>query len=30
MFYNLRKYYELKRKNVFDYLPMTFHITKSV
>jgi tubulin--tyrosine ligase len=26
MFYNLRQYYELIGKDVFDYIPLTFHI----
>jgi hypothetical protein len=30
LFYNLRQYYTLLNKNVFDYLPLTFHIKKGV
>ncbi len=30
MFYSMRKYYELLGMNVFDYLPLTFHISKGV
>lgn len=26
----MRKYYELNGTNVFDYLPLTFHISKGV
>jgi tubulin monoglycylase TTLL3/8 len=26
MFYNLKQYYELIHDNVFNYLPLTFHI----
>jgi hypothetical protein len=28
MFYNMRQYYQLSNKSVFDYLPLTFHIKK--
>lgn len=28
MFYCMRKFYEVCHKNVFDYLPLTFHISK--
>lgn len=30
MFYNLRQYYELKGDNAFNYIPLTYHITKGV
>lgn len=30
MFYNLRQYYGLVGKDVFDYLPLTFHIKKGL
>lgn len=26
LFYTMSKYYELSKENVFDYLPLTFHI----
>lgn len=26
MFHNLKQYYELRGDNVFNYLPLTFHI----
>ncbi|KRX03061.1 hypothetical protein PPERSA_10142 [Pseudocohnilembus persalinus] len=26
LFYNMQQYYTLQKKNVFDYLPLTFHI----
>ena len=26
LFYNLKKYYELLKKNVFEIIPLTFHI----
>ena len=26
LFYNMRNYYESLKKDVFDYLPITFHI----
>ena len=28
LFYNLKKYYNLLGKNVFDIIPLTFHIKK--
>ncbi len=27
LFYNMKAYYENQNKNVFDYLPLTFHVT---
>ena len=30
LFYSLRKYYTLLGKNVFDYIPLTFHISKGL
>lgn len=30
LFYNLRKYYEFTKENIFDYVPLTFHIIKGV
>ena len=30
MFYNMRQYYELKKDNVFKYVPLTFHIIKGL
>ena len=30
MFYNMRQYYELKEENVWNYLPITFHIHKGL
>ncbi len=30
LFYNMRQYYELKGENVFNYLPLTFHIVRGV
>jgi tubulin--tyrosine ligase len=30
LFYNLRQYYDLIGKDVFDYLPLTFHIKKGL
>ena len=30
LFYNLSKYYEFKKENVFDYVPLTFHIIKGI
>ena len=26
LFYNLKQYYDLLKKNVFDIIPLTFHI----
>lgn len=26
LYYNMKQYYELKKDNVFNYLPITFHI----
>ena len=28
MFYCLRKYYEITQQNVFEFLPLTFHISR--
>ena len=30
MFYNLKQYYDLQKKNVFDIIPLTFHIKSGV
>lgn len=30
LFYNLRQYYELINKNVFEIIPLTFHIKKGI
>jgi len=30
LFYNLKEYYNLIGKNVFDYVPLTFHIRKGM
>ena len=30
LFYNLKEYYELIGENVFDYVPLTFHIKKGM
>ena len=30
MFYNMRQYYDLKGEDVFQYLPLTFHIQKGL
>jgi tubulin monoglycylase TTLL3/8 len=30
LFYNLKEYYSLIGKNVFDYVPLTFHIRKGM
>lgn len=30
LFYSMRKYYDLNGQNVFDYLPLTFHISKGM
>ncbi|KAL4491452.1 hypothetical protein ABPG72_008108 [Tetrahymena utriculariae] len=30
LFYNMRQYYNLTNKNVFDYLPTTFHIQRGL
>lgn len=30
LFYNMKNYYELKGLNVFDALPLTFHIAKGI
>ena len=30
LFYNLKEYYSLNGQNVFDYLPLTFHIRKGI
>lgn len=30
MFYNMRQYYQLTNKNVFEHLPLTFHIKKGL
>jgi tubulin--tyrosine ligase len=30
LFYSMRKYYELNDQNVFDFLPLTFHISRGV
>lgn len=29
MFYCLRKYYEITNQHVFDFLPLTFHISRA-
>jgi hypothetical protein len=26
LFYNLKRYYELRKKNAFEFIPLTFHI----
>lgn len=28
LFYNMRQYYQLMKDDVFNYLPLTFHLTK--
>jgi tubulin polyglutamylase TTLL1 len=30
LFYSMRKYYELNGQNVFDFLPLTFHIARGI
>ena len=30
LFYNLRNYFELINKDVFDIIPVTFHITDGI
>lgn len=30
LFYSMRKYYELNGQNVFDFLPLTFHVSRGV
>jgi hypothetical protein len=30
LFYNMKKYYDLQGLNVFDALPITYHITKGL
>jgi len=30
LFYNMRAYYQRKQMNIFDALPLTFHIVKGV
>ena len=30
MFYNLKNYYDLQKKNVFEIIPLTFHIKKGL
>lgn len=30
LFYNMKKYYELKGLDVFEALPLTFHISKGL
>ena len=30
LFYNLQKYYEFRQENVFDHVPLTFHIIKGI
>lgn len=30
LYYNLKRYYELRKKNVFEIIPLTFHIKEGV
>jgi tubulin monoglycylase TTLL3/8 len=30
MFYNLKQYYDLQKKDVFDIIPLTYHIKSGV
>lgn len=30
LYYNLKRYYELRSKNVFEVIPLTFHIRSGV
>ena len=30
MFHNMRQYYSLMHSNVYEYLPLTFHIKKGI
>jgi tubulin monoglycylase TTLL3/8 len=30
LFYNLRRYYEFKQENVFNIIPLTYHICKGI
>lgn len=30
LFYHMKKYYSLKTMNLFDALPLTFHIVKGI
>ena len=30
LFYSMKNYYQLNHKNIFDFLPITFHICKGV
>lgn len=30
LYYSMKRYYEITDRNIFDYLPITFHISKGI